>query len=216
MKSITAKSFLVLASTSAIFSSTIDPEFETLNATQAKLAASNLKKQVAALSALPLVAVHHAGLPGTDTDELIKAVANGSNDTWIAFSKTKITTLISAWIKTLPKAGDTLLVNGVVAAADKRKPSRLISDLERVIDTADYTVVPIPGDPNLSTLKRTKLVTVQTIVDAVNNEIDRILVGGDATNLLQSNIPAVRPANFPTDKTKGAFKVAIEALIKTF
>jgi len=216
MKIITKKFFLALAGMSAIFSSTIDPEFESLNATQAKLAATNLKKKVADLSALPLVAAHHAGLPGTDTDELIKAVANGSNDTWIAFAKMKITTLISTWITTLPKDGQNLLVNGVVGGvANKRRQARLIADLERVIGAADYTAVPTPADASFCNLKQTKAATIRVIINAVNTEIDRLLPGANHLDFLAGNLAAALPG-FPLDRTKGAFKAVIEAKIKAF
>lgn len=211
------KTFLVIVASCAVSSLTaMEPEFEKANLTTARLKGSEYKRQAA--SALP-------ALLGTDTLLLVEGITDGNNDKYVALAKNGIKAIVGPWIDGLLVADIKFVVTGVTvaslsiagrAAAANRLRSVFKAKLLDVIEKAAIAV-PVATSGNHKALKIVRNAVNQAVADEV--KVWLTTLGGatiaDGDNLLDKAI-AAGAVNPPLNQTKGAFKTAIENLIKTF
>lgn len=209
------KKFLTLLSifTPFIFGpleAAIEPEFADLNLVQTKKLGSQIKRDLDALGAHGAPA-HRAGLAGTDTDLLVKAVTDGNTGDYLAFAKAGIKALITPWVRSFTNFGDNS--NLLVAALANRGKKDFIDALAVIIDGA-VAAVPAPANARIATLLVTKNAINDAIVLAVHNWID-VIKPMDG-QFFQHDIHAGCVDNRPAGKSRNAFKNAIRDRIKSF
>jgi len=92
--------------------SAIDGEFTNMNPTQAKMAATKLKTEVARLRGLGGAAAHHGGLAGTDTDALLQTIG-ADTQPYINAIKAPVINAFNHFVDTLlPGAGGANFLDG--------------------------------------------------------------------------------------------------------
>jgi hypothetical protein len=176
------------------------------------------------LAAYP-AAAHHAALVGTDTDLLLKGMRANSNAEYVAFAKAGIKAIVGPWIDGLLLADNKFVVTDVTVASLSiagRAPavSRLRSVFKaKLLDVIEEAAiaVPVATSGNHKALKIVRNAVNQAVANAVTGWLTTLggAAIGDGDNLLDKAI-AGAAVNPPPDQTKGAFKTAIENLIKTF
>ena len=167
------------------------------------------------------VAPHHAALAGSDTDLLLKGMTAHSNAEYVVFAKAGIKAIVGPWVDSLLAGNGKFLVNTVaplslaigVLNPGNRIKSTFKAKLLDVIEKA-VIVVPVATSGNHKALKIVRNAVNQAVADEVLVWLTSI-GGADGANFLNSPA-AVGVVNPPLDQTKGAFKTAIQNLIKTF
>ncbi len=212
------KSFLFVAilASAALHAVAIDPDIDA----KAGLGLKQYCQHWKTLAAHP-AAAHHAALGGTDTDLLLKGMRANSNAEYVAFAKNGIKAIVDPWIDSLFAGNGKFLVKAVAPASlgidgvnpANRNKSTFKAKLLDVIDKAAIAV-PVATSGNHKALKTARNAVNQAIADAVLVWLTSI-GGADGAAFLNNN-PVVLVRNPVADRTKRAFKTAIENLIKTF
>jgi hypothetical protein len=175
------------------------------------------------LAAYP-AAAHHAALANTDTDFLLKGIRANSNAEYVAFAKAGIKAIVGPWIDGLLVGKGKFLVSDVTTVSlaragvnpGNRFKNTFKAKLLDVIEEAAIAV-PVATSGNHKALKIVRNAVNQAVANAVTGWLTTLggAAIGDGDNLLDKAI-AGAAVNPPPDQTKGAFKTAIENLIKTF
>ena len=203
----------------------MDPEFQALNPTQAKMLGTKYKKDAAAVPA----AVHHTHLAPfgakTDTDYLLQGITDGNNDKYVAFAKVGIKAIVATWIDGLLAGNNAFLAKdpgfGVIAGGDDVARKTRDAFKQKLAEKIDgVPLVGMPGaspDATLRNLKATKAAVNAEIIRVVNDWIETLPVQSGAGNFfIDVTVRNNGLAGAPNGKTKAAFKTALENLIKTF
>ncbi len=167
------------------------------------------------------VALHHVALAGTDTDLLLKGMTAHSNAEYVVFAKAGIKAIVDLWIDSLLVGNGKFLVNGVTTVslgiADVNPGNRFKNTFKaKLLDVIEKAAiaVPVATSGNYKSLKIARNAVNQAVANAVTGWLTTLGVA-DGGQFLYSPI-AGGVVNPPLDRTKGAFKTAIENLIKTF
>ena len=216
----------------------IDADFQSMNPTAAKIAATKLKSEVARLNGIigghAGAAAHHVGLAGTDTDELLKSVGTANCDAYIAAKKAGVKADLGAWVDAIIPGGDGTdfldagavlgVGHGAVAGnpADVTRGAFKVA-LNALVDTFDHAAlnaanaIRVPANARLASLSNAQEDINMGFAALIDAWVDGIIPGGDGTDFLDAGavlgVGHGAVAGNPADVTRGEFKAALLAVI---
>ena len=212
----------------------MDAEFATLNPTQAKMLGSQYKRAAAAARPAHAHHAHLAPLAGrADTDFLLESIGSVNCDAYINDIGAKIVAAADAWFDLVVPGGNpaqmlnNATATGVHGAAHPiggaTEPANLTvaafkAAFAAKINTLTPALLHVPGpvDGSLRALSIAQEAANMAIQDEIEQWIDLVVPGGDATQMLNGPTAtgvnaaghAIGDITEPADLTVGAFKKA--------
>ncbi|MCE2716912.1 MAG: hypothetical protein ACK4V2_00100 [Pseudomonadota bacterium] len=195
--------------------SAIDGEFTNMNPTQAKMAATKLKTEVARLRGLGGAAAHHGGLAGTDTDALLQTIG-ADTQLYINAIKAPVIAAFNAFVDTVIVGADgTAFFAGAPAGghgvADQSKGALKAGFAAQVNATTHAALAAhgaaVPVDASMHALNASVQSVNVAMGAAFDAWLDLLFPGADNTVVLDA--ATVIGGATVGDLEKGTFKAAI-------